>query len=85
MKLARRAVNQANYNKNEISILKIPAPPYEQQVEIGEAICGVEAKIDSHVHKKNVLEDLFRNLLHKLMTAKIRVNELELLSEEALL
>ena len=76
VKLARRAVNQANYNKNEISVLKIPSPPYEQQVEIAKAIGAVDAKICSHVDKKRSLEDLFRTLLHKLMTAKTRVTNL---------
>ena len=78
VKLARRAVNQANYNKNEISVLKIPSPPYEQQVEIAKAIGAVDAKIWSHVDKKRSLEDLFRTLLHELMTAKIRVHEFSL-------
>lgn len=78
VKLARRAVNQANYNKNEISILKIPSPPYEQQVEIAKAIGAVDAKIWSHIDKKRGLEDLFRILLHELMTAKIRAHELEI-------
>ena len=76
VKLARRAVNQANYNKNEISALKIPSPPYEQQVEIAKAIGAVDAKIQSHVGKKSNLEDLFRTLLHELMTAKIRVHNI---------
>jgi len=78
VKLARRAVNQANYNKNEISVLKIPSPPYEQQVEIAKAIGAVDAKIWSHVDKKRSLEDLFRTLLHELMTAKTRVHEFTL-------
>jgi type I restriction enzyme, S subunit len=77
VKLARRAVNQANYNKNEISVLKIPSPPYEQQVAIAEAIGAVDAKIWRHVDKKRGLEDLFRTLLHELMTAKTRVHEIE--------
>jgi type I restriction enzyme S subunit len=78
VKLARRAVNQANYNKNEISVLRIPSPPYEQQVEIAKTIGAVDAKIWSHVDKKRSLEDLFRTLLHELMTAKTRVHDLVL-------
>jgi len=78
VKLARRAVNQANYNKNEISVLTIPSPPYEQQVEIANAIGAVDAKIWSHVDKKRCLEGLFRTLLHELMTAKTRVHHLEI-------
>ena len=82
VKLARRAVNQANYNKNEISVLKIPSPPYEQQVEIAKTIGAVDAKIWSHVDKKRTLEDLFRTLLHELMTAKTRVHEIDFEKEE---
>ncbi len=47
-------------SENEISILKIPSPPYEQQVEIARAIGGVDAKIWSHTDKKRRLEALFR-------------------------
>ena len=72
-KLSRRAVNQANYNKNEISILKIPSPPYRQQIEIADAISGVEEKIRRHFSKKRTLEDIFRTVLHELMTAKTRI------------
>ena len=78
VKLARRAVNQANYNKNEISRLKIPSPPYDEQCEIAQAINGVEGKIRCHLNKKRALAEAFRTLLHALMTAKIRVNHVQL-------
>ena len=75
VKLARRAVNQANYNKNEISVLKIPCPSYDEQVEIANAIHGVENKMNQHFEKKAALQDLFRTLLHELMTAKTRIHD----------
>lgn len=78
IRLARRAVNQANYNKNEISVLKIPQPNYDEQVEIAETIRVVENRIDSLVVTRNCFQDLFRTLLHQLMTAEIRVNDLDL-------
>ncbi len=78
VKLARRAVNQANYNKNEISALRIPCPPYDQQVEIANAIHGVENKTNKHLQRKAALQELFRTLLHELMTAKTRVNAIDL-------
>ncbi len=78
VKLARRAVNQANYNKNEISSLQIPNPTYEEQVEIASAIHGIDEKIQTHQEKKLALQSLFRTLLHQLMTAKIRVRNFEL-------
>ena len=76
VKLARRAVNQANYNKNEISSLKIPSPTYFEQVEIANVIHGVEEKMQKHQEKKDALQSLFRTLLHELMTAKTRIQDL---------
>lgn len=78
LKLARRAVNQANYNRNEISVLKIPLPTYREQRDIADAIGAVEAKIHHHRQRKAKLADLFHTLLHQLMTAQIRVHDLEL-------
>jgi type I restriction enzyme, S subunit len=78
VKLSRRAVNQANYNRNEIFELKIPFPKYEEQREIVKAIEAVESKIHLHESKKTLLEELFRTLLHQLMTGQTRVNEIDL-------
>lgn len=77
IKLARRAVNQANYNRNEISVLKIPVPPIDEQVEIAKIITQVEDKVNYHKKKKEVLNDLFRTLLHELMTGQRRVHEID--------
>jgi N-6 DNA Methylase/Type I restriction modification DNA specificity domain len=78
LKLARRAVNQANYNKNEISVLKIPLPSYEEQREIADVIRAVDDKLDFHRRKSATLAALFRTLLHQLVTAQIRVRDLDL-------
>jgi len=78
LKLARRAVNQANYNRNEISVLKIPLPTYQEQREIADAITAVDAKISNHREKQSKLEELFRTLLHQLMTAQIRIQDPDL-------
>lgn len=77
LKLARRAVNQANYNRNEISVLKIPLPTYQEQKEIAETVAAIEAKADLHRHKHAALTALFRTMLHQLMTAQIRVHDLD--------
>jgi type I restriction enzyme, S subunit len=78
VKLARRAVNQANYNRNEISVLKIPLPSYEEQREISATVGVVETNLDLHRRKRAALSALFRTLLHELMTARIRVHNLDL-------
>ena len=38
----------------------------------------MDRKIDLHRRKRAVLEELFKSLLHKLMTGEIRVGELGL-------
>jgi len=78
VKLARRAVNQANYNRNEISVLKIPVPSVSEQREIADAIAKADALMDSQRRKLIALNDLFRTLLHQLMTGQARVNEIAL-------
>lgn len=77
LKLSRRAVNQANYNRNEISVLPIPVPPINEQVEIANLISTVENKINYHKTKKLLLNELFKTLLNELMTGKRRVHEID--------
>lgn len=84
IQLARRAVNQANYNHNEISVLKIPLPSYEEQKKIAESIAAVDRKIEVHRRKQALLSSTFQTLLHQLTTARIRVNDLDLSEIEKL-
>lgn len=55
----------------------LPTDPNEGD-EITATLDAIDAKIDLHKRKKAVLEDLFRALLHKLMTGEIRVADLDL-------
>jgi len=77
IKLSRRAVNQANYNRNEISVLPIPLPPYKEQIAIAQIITKIENKVNHHKSKKQTLTDLFNVLLHDLMTGGRRVHDIE--------
>jgi len=72
LQLARRAVNQANYNRNEIGVLRIPLPPYREQVDIAELIAGVDAKLASEEKSLITLKSLFESSLRELMTGRIR-------------
>ena len=65
-------------NKKDIAPLKFPMPPVEEQEEIAAAIDAAEEKFTLHVRKRDQLQDLFRTLLHELMTAKTRVHEFTL-------
>ena len=54
------------------------APPIdEQQRGIVHVLDAIDRKIDLHRRSATVLADLFKALLHKLMTGEIRVGDLE--------
>lgn len=77
LKLARRAVNQANYNRNEISVLRVPLPPSAVQQKTADILSGADRRTEVEENKKKALEALFKTLVSNLMTGKIRVNSLE--------
>ena len=61
-----------------LKTVEIPVPPEGEQNAIVDPINKVRQKIELHDRKLNVLGDLFKTLLHKLMTAEIRVHEIDL-------
>ena len=61
---------------HEVAAFKIPLPDLHSQEEIASAIQNLERKKELHEQKQTQLQDLFRTLLHELMTAKTRVYEL---------
>jgi type I restriction enzyme S subunit len=54
-----------------------PIAPVDEQEENGQVLRTTEQKAELAQSKKAALEDLFRTLLHELMTAKIRVHGVE--------
>ena len=56
----------------------VPVPSLEEQREIVTILDAIDRKINLHRKKRAVLDDLFKALLHKLMTGEIRVGELDL-------
>ncbi len=59
--------------------LPIPLPPTRiEQQEIADVLDAIDQKIDLHKQKKEALEELFRTLLHKLMTGEVQVSDLDL-------
>jgi type I restriction enzyme, S subunit len=68
-----------NLNTGTIDSLPIPLPPtLEEQREIVGILDAIDRKIDLHRKKRTVLDELFKALLHKLMTGEIRVGDLDL-------
>lgn len=59
--------------------LPLPMPPTkDEQDEIAAVIDAIDRKIDLHRRKRAVLDQLFKSLLHKLMTGEVRVGDLDL-------
>jgi type I restriction enzyme S subunit len=71
--LARRAVNQANYNRNEISALDISLPPCNEQRLMASILTMVDRKIEAERSRQAGMDALFRSLLSDLMTGLRRV------------
>jgi type I restriction enzyme S subunit len=65
-------------NLSYLRQFKIPLPPLPIQQKIASILSAIDAKIEAEENKKKALEELFKSLLHNLMTAKIRVNHLEI-------
>ena len=59
--------------------MQIPIPKdFDEQVEIAGTLDTVEKKVELLSDKQYRLEELFRTLLHQLMTGQTRVNDLDL-------
>ena len=53
-------------------------PSLDEQAQAIDCLAKVDAKLANAEDKKRALQDLFRTLLHELMTAKTRVHEFEI-------
>ena len=78
LSVAHKTTNLACINTTKLKAFPVLIPNRETQKKIV-AICqNLDGKLKLHRKKREALHDLFRTLLHKLMTAKIRVDEVEL-------
>lgn len=81
--LRSKTTTMTTINQQGISKALVPVTSIEEQSEIADLLEIVDTKIRGHREQKRHLEDLFRTLLHELMTAKTRVHEIDLQGEEA--
>lgn len=77
-KLASRGVSQANISAGKLKSFAIPIPKINEQREIVAILGVIDRKINLHRRKRAVLDDLFKTLLHKLMTGQIRAADLDI-------
>jgi len=70
--------NQRNLNAALIKGFRLSFPKPYEQAQIVEALGILNAKLTLHQSKHAALTSLFRTLLHQLMTAQIRVHDIDL-------
>jgi type I restriction enzyme S subunit len=69
---------QQNLNLEIVRELALTFPQSQnEQSDIVTILDAIDRKIELHRKKREVLEELFKALLHKLMTGEIRVDELD--------
>ena len=72
----RKAEGYPTLNLSEVKQVKIPLPPLPTQQKIASILSVIDEKIQAEENKKKALEDLFKSMLHNLMTGRIRVKDL---------
>lgn len=73
-------VPERGYNRHYtvLSEMRLPKPAVDEQRNIVAVLDAIDHKIDLHRRKRTVLDELFKALLHRLMTGEIRVADLDL-------
>jgi type I restriction enzyme S subunit len=74
----KRMAGQPLVTQGMIYEHSIPLPLPDEQREIVAILDAIDRKIDLHKRKRAVLDELFKALLHKLMSGEIRVADLDL-------
>ena len=81
LKVAHKTTNLASINSTKLKAFPVLIPTLGEQREIVSILDSIDRKIDLHRRKRAVLDELFKALLHKLVTGEIRVGDLELNDE----
>jgi type I restriction enzyme S subunit len=74
--VCQRHVNQASIGTDKINKYLIPLPRLDEQKEICNTFNALDNKTILAQRKKALLEELFRTLLHQLMTGQTRVDDI---------
>ncbi|WP_102145270.1 restriction endonuclease subunit S [Mycobacterium hubeiense] len=79
IRLLAHGGQQQNLNLDIVRKIGIAVPPtIDEQQEIVDILDALDLKTDLHRRKRAVLDQLFKSLLHKLMTGEISVYDLDL-------
>jgi len=73
-----KTVTMTTLNQAGLSGALVPKPSLDEQKQIIDLALSTESKLQFHHRKRQCLTDLFQSLLQRLMTAQIRVDNLDL-------
>ena len=78
--LSAHAAGAIMPNLNNVTLGRTPvfSPAISEQREVVAILDAIDRKADLHRRRRAVLEELFKALLHKLMTGEIRIHDLAL-------
>ena len=66
-----------NLSRGRLKSFLIPKPPFSEQQEIARILSTVDKKIATEERREATLKELFKTMLHKLMSGEIRVKDVE--------
>lgn len=66
----------SHLNLGYVAGLAVPLPPLPEQLTIASHLSTLDAKLAAEEARRAALDNLFKSLLHHLMTGKVRVNHL---------
>ena len=67
-----------NLSASRLKSFFLPLPSFEEQKQIAHILSTVDKKIEVEQKRKQVLKELFKTMLHKLMSGEIRLKEVEI-------
>jgi type I restriction enzyme, S subunit len=80
LKVAHKTTNLACINSTKLKAFPVLIPPtLDEQREIVAILHTIDRKIGFHTRKRAALEDLFKALLHKLISDEAQIADLDLL------
>jgi type I restriction enzyme, S subunit len=82
LSVAHKTTNLACINTTKLRAFPVLVPELDEQKEITEILDTLDRKIGVHEAKQRAWQDLFKTMLQKLMTAQIRVNDLDIDTRE---
>jgi len=65
-------------SSSQLKKFKIPLPQFSEQQQIVDILSSIDEKIEAEEKRVSALEQLFKSLLHSLMSGKIRVKDLKM-------